>query len=84
MSRTKAINEKCKDCIYDPKIAGTWREQVSACTSEKCCALWPYRPISIAGINANRKAKTDAADMDALIDSLEDDDDEVETPAAVA
>ena len=77
MSRTKAINEKCKDCIYDPKAPGTWREQTEACPSEKSCALWPYRPIAIATVNANRKTKLDAGiDIDAVIAGLEDEDEE--------
>lgn len=46
MSMRKAINEKCKDCIYDPKSGlGTWRQQTEACTI-KSCSLWPVRPIS--------------------------------------
>jgi hypothetical protein len=59
MSRTKAINDKCRDCIYDPKSVGTWREQVQACPSEKSCALWPYRPVAIATVNANRKPRAE-------------------------
>lgn len=43
MSMRKAINEKCKDCIYDPKAGGTWRMQVEACAI-KTCSLWNYRP----------------------------------------
>ena len=43
MSLRKAINEKCKDCIYDPLCPGTWRKQVEECTSPDC-ALWPHRP----------------------------------------
>jgi len=84
MSRTKAINEKCKDCIYDQKAPGTWREQVEACTSEKSCSLWPYRPVSVSTVNGNRKTRTvdDAIDMDALIDGL-DDEDETEDAVAV-
>ncbi len=46
MSLRKAINEKCKDCIYDPLSGlGNWRQQVAGCTSEDC-SLWPVRPIS--------------------------------------
>ena len=80
MSRTKAINEKCKDCIYDPKVGGTWREQVELCTSEKSCALWPYRPITMATTLTNRKGVgvTTELDLDALVDGLED---EEEVPA---
>ena len=44
-TRQGAINEKCKDCIYDPKAGGNWRQQTSACTI-KSCALWPFRPKS--------------------------------------
>lgn len=45
MSLRKAINEKCKDCIYDPSGVGNWRQQSSACT-DKACPLWLYRPQS--------------------------------------
>jgi hypothetical protein len=73
MSRTKAINDKCKDCIYDSHAPGTWREQVELCTSEKSCPLWPYRPITVATTNLNRKMRdTDETDIDALVAGLED------------
>ena len=45
MSLRKAINEKCKDCIYDPKAGGTWRQQVEECTCMDC-PLYPVRPVS--------------------------------------
>lgn len=61
MSRTKAINDYCKGCIYDKAAPGSWRAQVEACTSEHRCPLWPYRPITIETINANRKAGKGAA-----------------------
>jgi hypothetical protein len=79
MSRTKAINDYCKGCIYDQKAPGTWREQVEACTSEGRCALWPYRPVSVSTVNGNRKTRAvdSEIDMDALIDGLDDDTDEV-------
>lgn len=78
MSRTKAINEKCKDCIYDPACPGTWREQVEKCTSEGRCALWPYRPVTVATLNKQRKGEGSTGDLnlDALVDGLEDEDDE--------
>ena len=41
----KAINAKCRDCIYDPVDGGTWRQQVEACTSPDC-ALFQLRPVS--------------------------------------
>ena len=43
-----AINDKCKECIYDPiGGVGTWREQVTACTS-RACPLYPVRPVTRA------------------------------------
>lgn len=80
MSRTKAINDYCKMCIYDQKVPGTWREQVEACTSVKSCPLWPYRPVSVSTVNLNRKPRgaESETDFDALVDGLEDDDSELE------
>lgn len=43
----KAIDAKCKECIYDPYSEGTWREQVENCTSYSC-ALYPLRSVRIA------------------------------------
>ena len=44
-----AINEKCKECIYDPdRGIGTWRQQVTACTS-RSCPLYPVRPVYRGG-----------------------------------
>ena len=43
MSLRKCINEKCRDCIYDSFIPGTWRQQVSLC-GVKSCALYDVRP----------------------------------------
>ena len=42
MSLRKRVNEKCKDCIYDPTVPGTWRQQVALCTA-KTCPLWRIR-----------------------------------------
>jgi len=42
-SLRKAINGKCKDCIYDNKAPGTWLQQVAECTSPDC-TLWDVRP----------------------------------------
>ncbi len=42
MSMRKAIDEKCKDCIYDPEVEGGWKQQVWACELQ-ACALWPHR-----------------------------------------
>lgn len=43
-SRSKAIADKCKSCIYDPIARGAWREQVADCVSADC-ALHPVRPV---------------------------------------
>jgi len=49
MSLRKAINDKCRDCIYDPESGlGTWRQQVEAC-GVTTCPLHPYRPVSSTG-----------------------------------
>lgn len=49
MSLRKAINEKCRDCIYDPSSSGTWRQQVFSC-SVKSCPLWHARPKPISSV----------------------------------
>ena len=48
-SPRKCINQNCKICIYDPKAAGTWRQQVTLCTVTNC-ALYPVRPVTKAPI----------------------------------
>lgn len=47
MSLRKAIDARCKQCIYDPYDNGTWRMQVERCTSPSC-ALFEVRPLPIA------------------------------------
>ena len=46
-SLRSAINQHCKDCIYDEHVKGegNWRIQVMNCTVTKC-ALYEVRPIS--------------------------------------
>lgn len=44
MTRSQAIAAYCRECIYDPQAAGTWREQVAACACTDC-PLWRYRPL---------------------------------------
>jgi hypothetical protein len=52
-SLRKAIDAKCKDCIYDPLCGGgTWREQVAQCSSVSC-PLWVVRPAPSSGPFAN-------------------------------
>jgi hypothetical protein len=41
----QAINQNCKDCIYDPLAAGTWRQQVTLC-SVGSCAFFALRPTT--------------------------------------
>ena len=45
----KCVDKNCKSCIYDPKVAGTWRQQVTLC-SVKDCELYPVRPVTKAPI----------------------------------
>lgn len=47
-SLRKAVDEKCKDCVYDSANGGTWLAQTEACTCEKSCPLWPFRPVTAA------------------------------------
>ena len=47
MSLRKAINEKCKDCVYDPLAGGSWLKQVELCTCTDC-PIYPVRPIPYA------------------------------------
>lgn len=45
VSWRKAVNEKCKDCIYDEYGEGTWRAQVENCTMPDC-PLYTIRPVT--------------------------------------
>jgi len=45
MTRQQAIEAKCKDCIYDPEVDGTWRQQAERCELVEC-SLWMFRPKS--------------------------------------
>ena len=56
MTRQKAIDAKCCDCIYDELADGTWRMQVEQCELTDC-ALHPYRPKS----RSNTPSKSDSA-----------------------
>lgn len=55
-SAKKCIAAMCKDCIYDPEEAGSWRSQVEACTFTSC-PLYPVRPLTVETIQANRKKR---------------------------
>jgi len=85
MSKTKALNEKCKQCIYDPAIGGSWRAQVEDCTTSSC-PLWQHRPCTTKTISIKRLDKVGKGeiDIDGILDGLEDDEDadtEVESAA---
>ena len=43
MSLRNAINQKCKDCIFDEEVEGGWIQQVSQCELTDC-SLWEHRP----------------------------------------
>lgn len=45
VSLRKAIDAKCKDCVYDELERGGWRQQVEACTCT-ACPLFACRPRS--------------------------------------
>ena len=63
MSYKTAVVAKCKECIYDPiSGAGTWRQQVEACTSHNC-PLFDYRPKS-KSTDSSKKGYS-ASDFDA-------------------
>lgn len=56
-SLRKAIDMKCKDCIYDDQSPGTWRIQVEECTITDC-PLYNVRP----------KSKREKVDASAAVD----------------
>ena len=83
MSRTTAIYEYCKGCIYDPKAPGTYREQVENCPSGPSakvpCPLWPYRPVTLTtgiGRRTPRDKTPNTVDVDALIAGLDNEENE--------
>lgn len=45
-SLRNAINDKCKECVYDPLLPGTWRAQVSNCACLDC-PLYSVRPVPL-------------------------------------
>jgi len=38
-----AVNNFCRDCIYDKKHEGSWRKQIADCTASHC-PLYEVRP----------------------------------------
>lgn len=60
MSMRKAINDKCRECIYDPAGGvGTWRQQVENCIADTC-PLYPYRPLSKKAKSGEKRAQPEA------------------------
>ena len=45
MSLRTRINQHCRDCIYDPYAAGTWRQQTTLCLVINC-AFHGVRPVT--------------------------------------
>lgn len=43
-SLRKAINENCRDCIYDPEVAGSAATQIELCSAYRC-KMWVVRPV---------------------------------------
>mgnify|MGYP001817626790 CR=1 FL=1 len=58
MSLRKAIDAKCRECIYDESSGGgNWRQQVTACTAKTCPLYW-VRPVSVPkGLNRSQVLK---------------------------
>jgi hypothetical protein len=41
----EAIAAACRQCIYDPAEPTSWREQIAACTQDRC-PLHQHRPTT--------------------------------------
>ena len=55
-TRKQAIDEKCKDCIYDSLGGGTWKEQTENCP-DNTCSLYSFRPLTNATLTKIREEK---------------------------
>ncbi|MHC4346124.1 MAG: hypothetical protein ACYSUP_15735 [Planctomycetota bacterium] len=49
LSRTQAIEQNCRSCVYDPANDGTWRQQTTLCSCHDCF-LWHWRPVSASDL----------------------------------
>ena len=45
MSLRRAINLKCRSCIYDDQAAGSEAVQIELCASWDTCPLWAVRRV---------------------------------------
>jgi hypothetical protein len=70
-SLKKAIEAKCKDCIYDELDTGSWRQQTENCTS-KDCPLWEVRPVTIKSRDAARTPSKKSKGTDAKLVPLKE------------
>ena len=61
-SLRKAINQACRDCLYDSHSPGAWRQQIEACTDKKC-ALYAVRPL---GMERSKRGQKTALTIDPL------------------
>jgi len=64
-TRKQAIDENCKDCVYDPSNGGTWRQQVEDCTIPSC-SLFAFRPVTLELIEERKREKMAAMTPDEL------------------
>jgi hypothetical protein len=49
------INAHCVSCVYDEKIPGSWKRQVTECTVTSC-PIWDIRPkVAIKGPKTTTK-----------------------------
>lgn len=44
-----AVDQNCKQCIYDIQSPSTWRQQVTLCAIKEC-PLWHVRPQTASDI----------------------------------
>ncbi len=49
-SLRKAINDKCRSCIYDDANVGSWLVQVTLCSCRDC-PLYEVRPVTKSPIS---------------------------------
>ncbi len=49
ISLRKAINQKCRSCVYDEANVGSWLVQVTLCSCRDC-PLFDVRPVTKAPI----------------------------------
>jgi hypothetical protein len=57
-SLKRAIENHCKDCIYDETESGSWRSQV------KTCNLCEVMPVTISTREANRTKRINTTEID--------------------